>query len=1126
MASFPIIMAFAYLFSKLTEKYIMLENNSSGEAIKIIDWNLTSFKWIKMNFSKAIETSKFSDAISLSRWAFNRVSFYSSLNIGFMKILSLMMFVQSFWYGSFLVSHKINSSGDVLSTFYSCLNVAQILDGISVQIVMIQKGHIALIKVLGFVGVKTFESSKQINDGLQPYETDFVPKIPIQGRILFENVSFQYPSREQPVLKNVSISIPANTLTFIVGKSGSGKSTLNSLLLKFYTNYEGKITVDGYSVAKLDREWLSNQITLIQQDCILFNGTIKENISLGLAHKVDDLDSIDPTLFQTSIQFSLLQQLIADLPNGIDTMIGNEDEAISLSGGQSQKLALARARLRDTPILILDESTSAIDTVQRDFIMKAVRHWRKGRTTIIMTHEFSQIEDNDLVYLLENGTLLEHGLKRDLRHRNGGKFKLLESYEQVDDGINDKRASYFANTTGNRKSMINRSSIVDFDDFRFYNNRPRSTIISSILFNNINYEPPNNTAMDTLKRMSVLPVLNTKINDIEEQKQVDIHSNDDDEEPQIGIFQLLGKLSPYISTKSKMMILLGLAAGMINSVLNTVFSFCFAKMIAGIIPNSHGHLKTGDYLLRWSMILTGIAIADGVSDFFVKFVMKVCAEKMIIKLRLEAFKKISNQDMQWFQSCKPNEISSLLMNDSRELRGIVADFLNIVCSITVLMFLSSIWAIIVGWKLALVGISFIPLFGLTSTCYALLIQKYEDSYKESIISVENHSYETIIGMKSILCLNLKRYFNKKFDVKAAEVSQIATKRAILIGFGFSLPNFIIYLCQSVLLFYGLKLVAYHEYTIVTVMEVNMLILFSVGTISSLLTSSPSLNRALRAGCKIMQLLEMDDDSNELTGYLKPSFQRHLQDNVYDFMNVNFAYPSLPDNPVLNNFNLKIEKNKITCIVGESGCGKSTILSLITRLYTVSSGYLDFLDFDISQVKLAYLREIIGIVSQQHYFFDGSIRENLTYNNNSSVEITDEFIYETLAKVDMRHFVETLPNDLDTQIGNSANLLISGGQSQRLSIARALLKKPKILILDECTSSLDPENSKCIRDLLIEMKTDVTIVMVSHRRDMMAISDRIVCLKDGNIVDDGSYYELMSKKGEFHRFMDLHGDEAN
>ena len=212
------------------------------------------------------------------------------------------------------------------------------------------------------------------------------------------------------------MSLPAGETTFIIGASGSGKSTLANLLLRFYDAQSGEIFIDGENIHSLDTKWLRNNITLIQQSSVLFNDTILRNIALGKRN----YEAVRIEEIRRCLDMAALTETIAELPKGYYTVVGAGGNA--MSGGQRQRIVIARARLRDTPILILDEATSALDHNTKSIVMEAIRRWRKNKTTLIITHDVSQIARDDYVYVLQGGSCSQEGYRYALELLVDGPF--------------------------------------------------------------------------------------------------------------------------------------------------------------------------------------------------------------------------------------------------------------------------------------------------------------------------------------------------------------------------------------------------------------------------------------------------------------------------------------------------------------------------------------------------------------------------------------------------------------------------------------------------------------------------------------------------------------------------------
>lgn len=250
----------------------------------------------------------------------------------------------------------------------------------------------------------------------------------------------------------------------------------------------------------------------------------------------------------------------------------------------------------------------------------------------------------------------------------------------------------------------------------------------------------------------------------------------------------------------------------------------------------------------------------------------------------------------------------------------------------------------------------------------------------------------------------------------------------------------------------------------------------------------------------------NNNSTEAAGKSKFRIQGSIR-----FHDVSFSYPSRPEAPILQHVSLRIRQNESVAIVGASGSGKSTVASLLQRLYEPTSGYITINNHRLSDADVVWLREQVAVVSQQPQLFDFSIAENIAYGLNRTVHPAE--IEHAARQANIHDFIASLPNGYDTNLGDNASL-ISGGQQQRLQIARALMRMSNILVLDECTSSLDSTNQQAIMDTISRVKTGRTTIIVSHKLSMMRLADRIVVLDGGTVAEEGTYDDLMNRRGAF------------
>jgi len=1116
LTSSPLVAIFAYVFARLTEKFTAQENKETVNAAKILDWSLTSSKLVKLFSTQDLEFSKFGDAVLLCRKAFFRLILVTSANMGVMRFIMLCMFVQGFWFGSSQVRKGKVDSGHVLTCFTSCLMLGETLKVVLPQIVTMQKANVAIDRIQNFVQARKSKTIvSKFNTEVALRDTKNISMYPevCHGDIKFKNVEFSYPTRfETKVLRDVNIHFPAGKTTFLVGRSGSGKSTLSSLLLNFYAPNKGRVEIDGFNVSDLNSRWLTDNITLVEQTCTLFKDTIKNNILMG---KVASGEEVSEEQVKEACQLALLNEVIRELEDGLDTVVG--PNGIALSGGQQQRVALARARIRDTPILILDESVSALDIVLRELIIAAIKKWRVGKTTIILTHEYSQISKEDYVYLMENGIVAEQGVRKELENSGGLFQKLIKLQDTTVERIHGGEEIHTSEQLSMPLDGKHRYSVMEKTGSRLSTQMLSSINPLSFLGNNVEHEYDNSLMMERRihrrRRVQIPKDSTTRISihekDLEKGEE---EKSKEDERPEITpILTIIKKM--YQTVDKKPILFLGLIFSILNGAVNPIFSYTFSKLLSGIVPQDD-NVGSPHYLLKWSLIVIFLALFDGISTFIKEFLLHYSSEIWIYSLRKRAFKAISQQGMTWFGESTngPAEVSALLLNDARDLRSLVSQFLGIVSTASILASLGLIWALVTGWKLSLVCLSLVPLFIITSGAYATFLQNSENEYKNAVAELENQTYETVEGIKTIRVLRLEKYFIQKFHERADHLQKVSRKRSILTGMGVSATNLLTFVTQGILLYYGMRLVGKGEYSSSKLMETFVLLIFSIMSCVQLINEIPDISRGQRAATYIFRLLDLEASKTETIGSEVPQAE---EDVIVDFDHMKFAYPSLPDHKVLKDLSLKIKKGEHVAVIGESGSGKSTLTLLLTRLFDVPEGSLFFEGVDINKLDIKWLRSVIALVDQKASFFDGTIRENVTYGLQ---HVSNSDIIETLKLANIYDFVVSLPEGLDSRIDTS---LMSGGQAQRLSIARALIRNPRLLILDECTSALDSEGANKIADLIknnLKQRSDMTVLMITHSEDMMKVADKVVTMRSGTICEQGSFDELFSRRGELFRIV--------
>lgn len=1105
----------------------------------------------------------------------------NSLQIGFTRFVTQSMFVQGFWYGSHLVIQGKKDPGQVLTAFWSCLMALQAVEQILPQMIVLEKGRAA--------GATLAAILTQMGRRRQAVMTGNLKPRFCEGDIEVRNVSFRYPSRpDQLVLKNASFFFPAGETSFVIGKSGSGKSTLGNLLMRFYEPSTGEMLIDGNAVTTLDIGWLRNNITLVQQRNFLFNETIFKNIAFGRR----DWDQVNREQVKRSIDTAHLQDTINDLPKGLDTVVGPSGSA--MSGGQRQRVAIARARLRDTPILILDEATSALDHISKDMVMDAIREWRRGKTTIIITHDLSQIEDHEYAYILDQGLVVQEGYRYALEKNTAGPLAVprrpsisFPQSKRLPRLPEESRKRSIITTNLLSHGSIASNNSVDSLDIQ-YHPRPQSVFIPAIFSpgtelsrnRQSHFEPfvsPAAAGAFTMRRMSGVPSIfgrspnasaqasdrsdpmldwlppppqGQKVGDLSlvnelhhpnfiarrraiERRAIRsvpsqssiiplkaIKASTDDRPETAGrpteavrkrsitpIKKILLTVWPTLTWRHRPLLLGGFLFAGIHAAATPLFSWVFSKLLATFFMPENRSREA----LKWSLSVLGVGGGDAVAVYFMHYLLEACGQAWVDSLRIEAIKRIIDQPRTWFDRDK-NGVSKLtecLDRNPEEMRNLLGRFAGFVFVVVVMLLIALTWSLVVCWKLTLVGLASAPFIYIVTRSYQAVSEKWESKSNEAGTTAASVFTETFGTIGTVRALTLEAYLHGKY-LKSTELTfRVGLRRSIYSGIFYGLSDSGIVFATALIFYYGAVLAASKAFSTQNIIQVFSMLLFSISNANAILSFIPQINSSCTTATQLLRLANLPHkSSHEHTGHVRlPALE------TITFCDVYFIYPSRPLGSVLNGLDLTLAPYTSIALVGASGSGKSTIASLILGLYPPTSGTLTIGSFPVSELHLPSLRSLIAVVPQTPQIFATTVAGNIAYALPERSTLASREAIEHAAKVVGIHdFITSLPQGYQTLIGEGGTGL-SGGQAQRIAIARAVARQPMLLILDEATSALDLENARGIRDLVKRLTSErVGVLMITHDREMMAACEDVVVLKGGRVSERGNFDDLRQKHG--------------
>lgn len=486
------------------------------------------------------------------------------------------------------------------------------------------------------------------------------------------------------------------------------------------------------------------------------------------------------------------------------------------------------------------------------------------------------------------------------------------------------------------------------------------------------------------------------------------------------------------------------------------------------------------------------------------FMLKT-GQKIDIRLILGYYKHLLKLPQRFFDTMRVGEIISRI-NDAVKIRSFINETAITLTVNVLIVFFSFILMFIYSWKLALIMLIVIPLYSVVYVITNKLNKKQERKLMEHSAELESQLVESLNSVKTIKQFGIEDFSNMKTEVRFVNLLKTVLKSGQNTIFSSYSSESISKIFTIILLWVGSYYVIDNEISPGQLLSFYAIIGYFMNPIANLVSANKSIQNALIAADRLFEIMDLERETSEDKIDLK-------RQNVGDiqFEEVSFAYGTRRE--VFKNFSFVLPQGKVTAIIGESGSGKTTLASLLQRLYPLDNGKIRIGGLDINNFTSESLRSLISTVPQQLNLFSGSVIENIAVGD---FQPDMDKLISIIRKLGLIGFVERLPNGLATQIGENG-VMLSGGEKQRLAIARALYRNPDILILDEATSSLDSESEQFVKTVIWELRQQgKTILIIAHRLSTVIDADKIAVLENGILIEEGSHIELYRKGTKYHR----------
>ncbi len=540
--------------------------------------------------------------------------------------------------------------------------------------------------------------------------------------------------------------------------------------------------------------------------------------------------------------------------------------------------------------------------------------------------------------------------------------------------------------------------------------------------------------------------------------------------------------------------------GFIFLILATGTSLIFPKAVGEVVEVLQGSSK---YTLNQIIgFLFGILILQAIFSFFRIFLFTRVSERAMADVRRDLYSKIICLPITFFETNRVGDLTSRVTSD--------VSYLDSILSYTLAQFFRQGATLIIGTglllytsaKLALFMLATFPLLVLAAVFFGRYIRRLSRRAQTELAKANVVVEETFQNVHTVKAFTAESLEIKRYGSSLDRVISLMLEAATYRGFFVSFLTLVMFGGIVCIVWFGAHLIQAGELSISSLFTFVIYTAYIGGALNSLGDMYAQINRTIGASERVLEILE-EEPELDLKASQSNSYQPVKGNIVYD--NVGFSYPSRKDLGVLKGINMTIEPGERIALVGHSGAGKSTIIQLLMRFYETDSGAIRIDGKPVSDFNLHELRRNIAIVPQEVILFGGTILENISYGKPGA---SFEEIYTAARKANALQFIESFPEKFDTVVGERG-IKLSGGQRQRIAIARAILKDPKILILDEATSSLDAESEKLVQEALNELMKNRTTLVIAHRLATINKVDKIYVIRDGIIAESGTHTQLLS-----------------